>query len=55
VEEKIMCDKCDDFLGVLTDNGLIVGNIIVKSEEIICGCGEIKDLELVLDKFEEIC
>jgi hypothetical protein len=36
----IYCPKCKNFIGVVTPNGVIIGNIIFKTIHFLCGCGE---------------
>lgn len=34
------CPKCKGFVGVITPDGIIIGNIILKKGKLFCGCGE---------------
>lgn len=36
----IYCKGCGSFLGILTKDGFLIGNLIVESIYGICGCGE---------------
>ena len=40
----IRCEMCDEFIGIETENGIIIGNILLSYSCINCGCGRCKIL-----------
>lgn len=36
----VRCSNCDEVIGIKTENGIMVANLIVDELEGKCGCGE---------------